>query len=231
MTSQAKTQTKPGNNGKAKKLHMPKWNYLRLIIKFREPGVAGNQPAEGQLERYTKLLAVGASNEIKMQIQEEGEGSVTPETIKAYINSCTAFLPVDEEGFYIRENQVIGMLCMAGARTKWTTERKGMKSTLIQGTTRIEPSRLYLRNGELNVPARGMNTPNSGGVIKSAQVISGMDPIEFIIKWLDNRDITVSDMKGLLSLGQEIGLGGDRRFGYGRFDILEMQKVKNGGCS
>lgn len=229
MTSQAKTQTKPQDNNKATKLHMPKWNYLHLVIKFREPGVAGNQPAEGQLERYTRLLSSGASNEIKMQIQEEGH--VTPEIIAEYIKSCTSFLAVDEGGFYIRENQLIGMLCMAGARTKWTSLRRGMKATLIQGTTRVDPPKLYLRNGTVSVPSRGMNTPTSGGVIKSAQVISGMDPVEFTVRWLDNKDITCNDMKSLLSLGQEIGLGGDRRFGYGRYDILEMRKMNNGGKS
>lgn len=221
--TQSKTQTKPQSNGKIKKLYMPKWNGLHLVIQFRELGVAGNQPAEGQKERYVKLLSTGTSNEIKMQLQEEG--MVTPETVDEYMKHCTAYLPIDEQGFYIRENQIIGMLCMCGARTKWTTERKGMKSTLIQGTTRVEPTRLYLRNGKLSMPARGMNTPNSGGVIKSSQVISGMDPVEFTIRWLGNRDITPEDMKSLLSLGQEIGLGGDRRFGYGRYDILEMRKV------
>lgn len=221
MTSQTKTQT---NN--AKKLHMPKWNAIRLVIQFRGAGVAGNQPPDGQLERYSKLLSVGASNEIKMELEQEGV--VTLETVDDYIKHCTAFLPVDENGFYLRENQIIGMLCMCGARTKWTTERKGMKSTLIQGTTRVEPPKMYFRNGKLDTPARGMNTPTSGGIIKRSQVISGMDPIEFTIRWLDNRDITCDDMKSLLSLGQEVGLGGDRRFGYGRFDILEMNKVNNG---
>jgi hypothetical protein len=231
-TKRANTETNEKKDKKPTILHMPKWNHLHLIIQFREEGIAGNQPPDGQIERYSKLLATGASNEVKMQLQEEG--MVDTETIENYIKNCTSTLLVDENGFFIRENQIIGMLCMCGSRAKWTTERRGMKSTLVQGTTRVYPSKIYLKNGKIGKVTRGINLP-TGGAIKSAQTLSGMDPIEFTISWLDNRDITCDDMKGLLALGQEIGLGGDRRFGYGRYDILEIKKVKtngnNGGAS
>lgn len=222
MSTQAKTEKKTP----IKKLHMPKWNFLRLIIQFREEGVAGNQPMDGMLERYTVLVSSGASNEMKAQLEQEGV--VSQETVDTYLANCTALLAFDDHGPYIRENQIIGMLCMAGSRTKWTKLRLGMKATLIQGTTRVDPPKLYLRGGRMSIPTRGMNTAMSGGIIKRAQVITGTDPIEFTIRWLDNKDISIEEMKGLVSLGQEIGLGGDRRFGYGRFDILEMKRLNNG---
>ena len=223
--STPQTKTKPDtktDEAKLKKLHMPKWNSLYLVIQFREQGISGNQPVNDMAGRYAKLVSSGTSNEIKLQLQEEG--IVDGKTIETYLKNCTALLPVDENGFYIRENQIIGMLCMAGARTKWTTERKGMKATLIQGTTKVIPYKIYLKGGELDSVTRGMSTMR-GSTIKSSQILTGTEPAEFEVSWLDNRDITVDDMKSLLTLGQEIGLGGDRRFGYGRFDILSMTKT------
>ncbi len=226
-TARTERKTAKNKNGKAGRLHMPKWNSLDISIGFREAGIAGNQPPEGALERYAKMIATGTTNELKMILQEEG--IVTEEQVEKYLKNCTALLPFDEHGFFIRENQFIGMLSMSATRTGWTTKRLGLKQTLIQGTTRVKPAKVYLKGGKLSVPARGMSLPRGGGVIKRSQVLAGFEPIEFTLTWIDNGDIRPVEMKELISLAQEVGIGGDRRFGYGRFDILEM--TNNGKCS
>lgn len=200
------------------------WAKLNLTLQFREQGVAGSLPAKDLSERYSELAAVQVSNEIKKAFQEEG--IATKEDVHKYLEGCTSVFSVDENGFYLRPVQFIGMLCMTAARTKLSIQRRGMRATLIQGTTIIEPTRIYLKSGKLSTPSRALTPQNTGkSTIKRTMVLENTVPFDISVKWLDNGDISAEDMETLLIVGQEVGLGGDRRFGYGKFDILKIEKV------
>lgn len=199
------------------------WAKLALEIKFREEGVAGSLPAKDLADRYSQLASVQASNEIKRAFQEEG--IATREAVDEYYKGCTSVFSVDETGFYLRPVQFIGMLCMAAARTKLSLQRKGMRATLIQGTTLIEPARIYLTSGKLSTPSRALPGGKGGSAIKRTMVLENTAPFNFGVKWLDNGDISIEDMELLLTVGSEIGIGGDRRYGYGKYDILKMERV------
>lgn len=199
-----------------------KWNTIAVTIEFGEDGVAGSLPPGDVLERYAKILSAGAPNEIVMQMNEEGH--VDKETVEEFLRNSTSVFSMDEKGFYLRPVQFIGMLCMAASRTKLSTLRRGMRATLIQGTTVIEPSRIYLTGGRLNNQSRSL-TPQGRSVIKRTQVLTGVNPVQVAIKWLNNGDISCEEMRTLLTVGQSIGVGGDRRFGCGKFKILDMRKV------
>ncbi|MCJ7760839.1 hypothetical protein MUP59_06835 [Candidatus Bathyarchaeota archaeon] len=202
----------------------PKWAKLSLTMKFREQGVAGSLPAKDLAERYSDLAAVQVSNEIKKAFQEEG--IATKEDVDKYLEGCTSVFSVDEGGFYLRPVQFIGMLCMSAARTKLSIQRRGMRATLIQGTTIVEPNKIYLKSGKLTTPSRALTPQNTGkSTIKRTMVLENTVPFDVNVKWLDNGDISMDDMEMLLTVGQEIGIGGDRRFGYGKFDITKMTRV------
>jgi len=202
----------------------PNWAKLNLTLQFREQGVAGSLPAKDLSERYSELAVVQVSNEIKKAFQEEG--IATREDIDKYLEGCTSVFSVDEGGFYLRPVQFIGMLCMTAARTKLSIQRRGMRSTLIQGTTIIEPLKVYLKSGKLSTPSRALTPQNTGkSTIKRTMVLKNTKPFDITAKWLDNGDISMDDMELLFTVGQEIGLGGDRRFGYGKFDILKMEEA------
>lgn len=205
-------------------MSLTKWAQIDLTLKFREQGVAGSLPAKDLAERYSELAAVQVSNEIKKAFQEEG--IATKDDVEKYLESCTSVFSVDENGFYLRPVQFIGMLCMTAARTKLSIQRRGMRATLIQGTTIIEPARIYLTSGKLSTPSRALTPKTTGkSTIKRTMVLENTLPFNISVKWLDNGDISTEDMETLFSVGQEIGLGGDRRFGYGKFDILKLTRV------
>lgn len=202
----------------------PSWAKLDLTIKFREQGVAGSLGAKDLAERYGALASVQASNEIKKAFQEQG--IATKEDVEEWMKGITSVFTVDEGGFYLRPVQFIGMLCMSAARTKLSIQRRGMRATLIQGTTIIEPTKIYIRDGKLDVPSRALTPHNTGkSTIKRTMVLENTKPIDLSVKWLDNGDISIDEMEILWTVGQEIGVGGDRRFGYGKFDILKMERV------
>lgn len=202
----------------------PSWAELALTLKFREQGVAGSLPAKDLIERYSELAVVQVSNEIKKAFQEEG--IATKEDVDRYMEGCTSVFSLDETGFYLRPVQFIGMLCMTAARTKLSIQRRGMRSTLIQGTTIIEPNRIYLKSGKLSTPSRALTPSNTGkSTIKRTMVLENTLPFDIRVKWLDNGDISTEDMETLFTVGQEVGVGGDRRFGYGKFDILKMKRI------
>ena len=195
------------------------YNQLDLTIKFREQGIAGNQPPDDMMETYIKLLKAGTGNQLKAALEENG--IITEVDELAYIKSVTAFFPADVNGIFIRPVMFIGMLCMAASRTKISIMRKGTRSTLIHGTTIIEPDKIYLK-GKLKFDARPM--PEIG--IRREQVMVDIPPVNMSIKWLNNGDIAYEDMETLLFVGQEMGVGGDRRYGYGKFDITKIMRIE-----
>lgn len=201
-------------------------------IAFRERGVAGSLPmTQGLASRYAGLLASGQSNDLKKAMDEEGV--VSEEAIEKYLENCTAVFRVDEQGqVYLEDYQIIGLLRAAATLSKLTVKRKGTKGTLTKGGVFLRPIKLALQGGHLSKDEKPMQVSGKDGkhgTIKIWQTYTGAEPLEFDLFVLDNGDLPEEDVRTLLELGQEIGLGGSRPVGYGKYDLLSFKKAKANG--
>lgn len=202
------------------------YDVYKIRFTFGPDGVAGSLPMSNSIRQdYAHLLQAGASNILKVALGNKEQ--ITEEDIHAYLEKTLTVFPVDKSGFYLREVQVIGMLVNAATRTKLTVTRKGARSTLTQGTTFINPKRLYLTNGVLDLTPSKLveresfipNRATGRAAPKSFQALVDVKPISFELYCLKNGDISPDDMGRLWEISQEIGLGGSRRLGYGKFTL------------
>ena len=203
---------------------------------FGEEGVAASLPVSNSIRAdYARLLQAGASNIMKIALGNKEQ--ISEEDILAYLEKTMAVFPVDESGFYLREVQVISMLLNAATRCKLTVLRKGARSTLTQGTCFIRPKRLHLGDGDLDLTPSDLTAPaelteresfvpnkqTGRSAIKSFQVMTKVKPISLKFYCLRNGDITPEDMGRLWDIAQNIGLGGCRRLGFGKFSLDEFK--------
>lgn len=200
------------------------YDVYTIQFTFGPEGVAGSLPLGNSIRQdYARLLQAGVSNILKVALGNKEQ--ITEDDIKAYLEKTLTVFPVDDNGFYLREVQVISMLLNAATRTKLTVVRKGARNTLTQGTTFIKPKRLYLTDGVLDLtPSKLMeresfipNKQTGRSAPKSFQVLVDVKPISIELHCLRNGDISPDEMKQLWEVSQEIGLGGSRRLGYGKF--------------
>lgn len=207
------------------------YNVYDISITFLEQGIAGTRQMSGSVRHdYMEHVKSETSNFLKQALKEAGV--VTEDAMEKYLESTAVVLPLDEVGFYIEPvPMVISLLLNAATRTKLTVVRKGAKSTLVQ-TSYVLPRKLYLTNGRLDLSPvklleRESFIPPQGGfgksIVKSFQVLTGIAPIEFKLYSLNNGDITSEEMKRLWVVAQEIGLGGSRRLGYGKFKLNKCE--------
>ncbi len=209
------------------------YDVYSIKLSFGPEGVAASLPLSSSIRNdYAKLLQAGASNIMKVALGNKEQ--ISEEDIQAYLEKTLTVFPVDGIGFYLREVQVISMLLNAATRCKLTVLRKGVRGTLTQGTTYIEPKRLYLSDGDLDLTPSELteresfvpNKQTGKSAIKSFQVMTQIKQIPLKLYCLKNGDITPDDMQRLWEISQNIGLGGCRRLGYGKFTLDEF-KHKN----
>ena len=207
------------------------YNVYDIELTFNGQGIAGTRQMSPSVRRdYIEHVRSGTSNFLHQALKEAGV--VTEEAMEKYIESTSAGFNLDETGFYILPvPMIISLLLNAATRTKLTVIRKGAKSTLIV-TSHVLPRKLYLTNGSLE-PAKleeheSFIPPQAGSgkpIVKSFMVLTNVAPLKFNLHSLNNGDITPEEMKKLWVVAQEIGLGGARRLGYGRFELSRCELI------
>lgn len=192
-----------------------------VSLKFRN-GVAGSVPLDSNLvRRYIDLYGEGVSNMLK--VGKAREGVVSEEAMDAFIKAATTVFRVDGQGPYLAGFQVNAMLRdsakMAGIRGAST----GLLGFSIMNGGVVPPDRIHLGK-EPHLTERPI-APIDRGVRRASlavfQIVEGAEVV-FELKVIDNNEFPRERLDLIWSVAQEVGLGGFRHLGYGKFDLVSM---------
>jgi hypothetical protein len=152
------------------------------------------------------------------------------ETLQDIEDRGTTRYHVDlENGIFIYNYMIIGFLKEAGNNLKESLGIKAVKSK-IEKYVFCSPRKLYLGkdkpDGEFERPKR-VNTPRGpqSTLGKSEYVDAGTE-IEFVLNIIKNKEITPNVVQEILDYGELKGLGQWRNGGYGTFEVLGFDVVK-----
>lgn len=210
---------------------MVKWMKYKVKIKFRDK-VLANIPtsfqalkyvAKKQLQDEGKQVTDEAVEERAEELAEEVGAEETEEQLLAFRR--------DEKGLYMRESNVKGLFKEAGR----ILGIRGVQEAVRHGLF-VKPEKIYFtRDGEVvkepdGVVESGIRVMTAKGMrssIKRAEYLERPE-LEFellIIPAVTKRVLTEDRVREILEYGQEIGMGGDRTLGMGKFDLVEFEKV------
>lgn len=188
-------------------------------------GIAGTMPLDENIaRRYIELYGAGVSNMLKLGRQQEGE--VTEEAMQAYLRASTTVFRIDEQGPYLRDFQVTAMLRDAAKLLAERGAKTGMIGFTVSNGGVVLPERLHL-GGEPKLVERPV-TPydRNGHRVPSLAVFQVMEDVSllFPVKVIKNDAISLDLFKRMWQAGENIGLGGFRHLGYGKFDITVLRR-------
>jgi len=184
--------------------------------------------------------------EYKIELTTEMLGTVTkdPEVYRTYIeskkpetlNGEDEYLTVekieekgwngfhkDENGLFIYEYMVKGLLKHAGNILKDALKIKALRSKLDDYCF-ISPRRINLGqmepDGYIERPLRAMTAQGPRVTLARSDYVKAGKVIEFQITLLPHKEISWDTINTLLAYGELSGLGQFRNGGYGRFKVM-----------
>jgi len=202
------------------------WKKYDVVIRVRNRLVANLPTSFGALKHVAKK-----------QLIEEGEETPTEEQIEERAEELESELPTetteevllafrrDQEGLYIVEGNIKGLLKDVGR----VMRIRGYRDAINHGVF-VKPEKIYLtRNGEPIKEADGvfkkgmrvMSPRGARSVLKNAEYATKPE-LRFqlwIAKPVARRLFTQKVLEDMWTLAEEVGLGGDRALGEGKFDV------------
>lgn len=204
-----------------------------LELKFRDK-IYGGLP--GNREIFEAWMAS------KFEDPENTENTETDLDLDKEIEQNTSQFRCDEQGIYINAHQVKAMIAQCASLLELTTQKRGSKNTLKEGTFikgvdeegNFTGEKIYLLPFRKEPDGVDSFTGNVSGPQGSRSIISNVQfctqaTIKMQIWMLTNRmgdnrgkKLTLGDVENILQLGQEVGLGAVRKFEVGKFDVIRF---------
>ena len=183
---------------------------------------------------------------LKAKFQPEDEETVAKDLdLDEELEQSAAGFRQDDVGIYVGDYQIKAMLAQAASLLGLTTSKRGSKQTLREGLVvkgldlegKNTREKVYLLPFKDNVDGVDERTGNVSGPSGSRSIINRSEYVEspslkFTMSFLENRIgktgklLTRDDISDILSFSQELGLGGQRKYGGGRFDIVDFTTVQ-----
>lgn len=195
-------------------------------LKFRDKLIGGIPKHPGIIAGWLKSLKPPLEDLVDETIkkmkptEEEVEKELSEKEKKAW----TGFAR-NEKGFYIEERHIKAMLKYAARQWKLTTSIKGLLESL-KGGVFVKPEQLPIgdkEDGHVEVAGHVRTPAGQRDILRRADYVTRKE-ISFDLWVVNNRVISDKNLRILFNLGQESGLGSMRSMGYGKFDVLTLQK-------
>lgn len=130
----------------------------------------------------------------------------------------------DENGLFIYEYMVKGMLKNAGNVLKDIQKIKALRSK-IDNYVFIKPRRIYLDkkvpDGILERPLRAQTMQGPRVTLTRSDYVNAGTEFEFEVLLIPHKEVTEQLIMTLFEYGQLMGFGQFRNGGYGRFEIIK----------
>lgn len=196
--------------------------YLKfdVALQFRDRLYGGLPRQAKMVDQY--IEAKFGEENLDLAEKIKAEVDLVEETERVWTGFRT-----DEKGLYICDYQVKAMLKQCGSLLGIYTQKRGTKN-IVKEALFIKPSRLYLDreepDGTEDIAGHVMTMQGKRSILKRCDY--ALQPlISFQIWLLDVNKVTGDDLKSILELGQEVGLGSNRSFEAGKFDVTKFEAV------
>ena len=171
---------------------------------------------------YTKYIEDKKPEELK----GEKEADTVMEDLE---NKGWTGFHCDDEGLFLYDYIVKGFLKNAGNILKEHLSIQALKSK-ISNQVFVYPRRVHLGIEKPEValerPLRAQTPQGPRVSLVKSDVVPAGTVITFEIRWIKGNKITENVLKKILSYGQLQGLGQWRNGGYGRFELISIEKIK-----
>lgn len=212
---------------------------INCTIQFRDKIYGGLPKSQTLLDKYIQAAFGGE------------EGSEPHEHVARDVNATDEAMEIvscgfrqDDSGLYVGDYQIKAMIKQCGTLLKLTTKKRGVKSTLGEGLfikgrfdNELVDSKVHFKplrtqpDGYEDFAGNVTTAQGPRSILKRCEYVE-KGTLEFQIWLLEARfggqsNLTLDDLKMILELGQEVGLGSCRSFEKGKFDV-KLEEV-NGG--
>ena len=219
------------------------YDRYQIVLHIRERLCGGIPKNPDLLESFVKAKTGYDDAKTKEQVGELKD-AIAPTDPDAAVNevvdaSWNGFAS-DEKGLYIHARNVKAMFKECASLLRITVDKRGSKQILQHGFEvkgADHPARVYLGrtnpDGQEEGPIHVQTAQGPRTAIKRVDYVEDvMLSFEvWTLKKQNNSDaekkrhIGEDDLKKMLALGQENGLGADRSQGSGKFDVIEFSAV------
>lgn len=197
---------------------------FEVKLKFRERVYGGIPKTEKMIENYVSSK-FGVEN-VDLAEELKKEVDLVEETEKV---SCG--FRRDNGRPFLGDYQLKALLKQSATRLRLTTKKKGSKQDLTDGLF-VNRKLFFTKDGEPVMDVDGseefcghvQTRKGKRSILKQSEYIEGGE-LAFTIRVIKGGLVSAKNIKDLLLLGQEIGLGSNRSFESGKYDLLVCEKA------
>lgn len=213
------------------------YNVYQIELKMHDR-LIGSLPLKTEdLENYVKANFPDGAEDTEAFIGEDLELDEDKE-------QSIAGFKKDETGIYIGGYQVKAMLAQSASLQELTTKKRGSKNTLREGMVVVgldhedtyTGRNIYVLPYKQEADGVSVRTGHVSGAKGSRSIVSVSEyvvdaTLKFELRLLSNRMIekpdgkkfSPHDLKLCFAHGRSVGLGGERKYGMGCFDVVKFE--------
>lgn len=224
------------------------YNFFRIGLKFRERVYGGIPKSSELIDKYVSSkfgventdLAEKLKEEVGLRDEEVDNADRVEKLkeeadLKEELEKVTTGFKVKDGEPYISNYQIKAMLKQAANRLKITSKKKGAKQDIVDGLFLADPKVFLKVNGNLAeqpLPteefAGHVTTPHGKRSILKASEYVEEAYAEFVVRLIHTSILSPKELLDCFLLGQEIGLGSNRSFETGKYDLEVFEKTEPG---
>lgn len=202
------------------------WDKLKAKVEKKEEAT----PNAKDISNSSKEEEKNQKPQISLSLSEEEVKTLSFDKFKERMTQeVTHTFDKDEQGYFLAERHIKGVLKEAGEVLRLKNSRN-----MVNLGVNIKPDKLYLGATqptdtlEANVFFEGMRGEKfeSGTSIKVYELVKPQKPLVFTLK-IVNSPYTAdlrNNIAQVLEVAGNIGLGGARRIGVGKFEVIRCEK-------
>lgn len=199
------------------------YNHATVKIRFRERVYGGIPKTAELIDSYVSSKFGVESGDLAEELKKEVD--LLEETEKI----TTGFKMLDGKP-YLSDYQIKAMIKQAANRLKLTVNKRGTKQDITDGLF-VTP-KIFLSSNGLSAPlpvedfCGHVQTPQGKRSILKASEYVEQGEAEFALRLIKTSVMAKKDVLDCFLLGQEIGLGSNRSFEKGKYDLLDLTWAK-----
>jgi len=207
----------------------------RVALRYRDRVYGGLPLNEDILKSWIESKLIDDKDFIR---KVSGEVQASPEDeLETALDKNTTGFKRDDEGCYHGDYQIKAHIKHAASLLKIYQKNRGTKDTIKEALF-VKPEKIYIGKQPDGVETfcGNVNTPQGKrSILKASEYFEKAD-ITFDFWVLDVRlgggnkkGLTDGEIKDIFTFGQELGIGSNRGFEKGKYDLLKLIKLDDEG--
>ena len=209
----------------------PMYDKFKVTLQFRDRVYGGLPLSKKLVEQYVEAKLAPGDKAFAEKLAEEtmpkDEAAKELEMIEHTERITTGFKS-DEGGCYLGDYIIKAHLKQAASLLKITQQKRGSKDTVKEGLY-IKPEKIYLGDkpdGTEEFVGHVLTPTGKHSILKKSQYFD-KPKITFEVWMLNVRSdkFNGDDLHMCFEFGQELGIGSNRSYEKGKFDLVDFQAL------